>query len=68
MPIMNGLEATRKIRIKQPNIPIIAVTAFAMDDDKQNALTAGCDDYLSKPLKPEEFLGFLRKYLNIAIL
>jgi PAS domain S-box-containing protein len=68
MPIMNGLEATRKIRIKHPNIPIIAVTAFAMDNDKQNALTAGCNDYLSKPLKPDEFLEFLRKYLNILAL
>ncbi len=53
MPEMNGLEATRQIKEINPSMPIIAQTAFAMTDEKENALKAGCDDYISKPLKKE---------------
>ena len=49
MPIMSGLEATRIIK-QSKNIPIIAQTACAMDEDKQKCFEAGCDDYLPKPI------------------
>jgi signal transduction histidine kinase/CheY-like chemotaxis protein len=56
MPVMDGLEATRKIVLKRPNIPnrpvIIAMTANAMQGDKEKCISAGMDDYMSKPLKP----------------
>jgi signal transduction histidine kinase/ligand-binding sensor domain-containing protein/FixJ family two-component response regulator len=57
MPLMDGLEATRRIRNKRstarnPNIPIIAMTAFAMQYDRERCFAAGMDDYLAKPVQP----------------
>lgn len=60
MPEMNGIEATKAIRQlealegKNTHIPIIAVTAFAMDHDKRNCMEAGMDEFLAKPYKPFE--------------
>ena len=58
MPIMDGLEATRQIRKKEAgsgrHIPVIAMTAYAMKEDRNRCLEAGMDGYLSKPAKPEE--------------
>ncbi len=56
MPGMNGLEATRKIREFNKRIPVIAQTAYAMPGDRDLALDAGCNDYLSKPVKMNELL------------
>lgn len=50
MPEMDGLEATRLIRAKNAVVPIIVVTAFALDSDRQKAIDSGCNDYLSKPV------------------
>lgn len=57
MPRMDGLEATKKIREFNKNVPIIAVTAFAFEQDKINALAVGCNTYVSKPIS---ILGFKR--------
>ncbi|MDD4669593.1 MAG: response regulator [Bacteroidales bacterium] len=51
MPVMGGLEATRKIRAFDNIIPIVALTANAFDSDKEDALEAGCTSYISKPIK-----------------
>ena len=56
MPIMGGLEATRKIRELNPVIPIIALTANAFDSDRIDAIEAGCNAFLTKPLKKEHLL------------
>ena len=66
MPEMDGLEATRAIRKENQTIPIIAITAFAYDKDRQRALSAGCNDYLSKPISADELKRRLREYLNGA--
>lgn len=50
MPHMDGLEATRLIRSYSKKVPIVALTAFAFESDKDRAIEAGCDDFLTKPV------------------
>ncbi|WP_418426579.1 ATP-binding protein [Alistipes sp.] len=64
MPGMDGLEATRQIRRRNTSVPVIAVTAFAYDQDRQRALDAGCTDYLAKPLTGDKLLQKLRRLLS----
>ena len=65
MPVMDGWEATRKIKANEAlkHIPIIAVTSHAMVGDEIDARKAGCDDYLSKPVDDEELLKKIKKFL-----
>ena len=64
MPIMNGLEATKAIKEKHPDLPILALTANAFDSDRQLAMDAGCDDFLSKPVSSEECLETIKRYIG----
>lgn len=64
MPEMNGYEATRILKEKFPNLPIVAQTAFAMSDDREKALDSGCDDYLAKPIKSKDLLSVVEKYVK----
>lgn len=64
MPVLNGYEATRTIKSLDETIPIIAVTAFALEGDKEKILKAGCNDYLSKPLKSELLISKMYNYLK----
>ena len=63
MPNLNGLDATKQIKLFRPDLPIIAQTAFAMHEDKDKAFKAGCDDYLSKPTTKEDLVRMISKYL-----
>ena len=63
LPIMDGCEATRRIKKKNSDIPIIAQTAYALEGDRERILDAGCDDYLAKPIRFEELLATIDKYL-----
>jgi len=58
LPKMDGLEATKLLKSDEGtrNIKIVALTAFAMKDDKERALQAGCDGYISKPIRYKELL------------
>ncbi|RPH31836.1 MAG: PAS domain S-box protein [Bacteroidales bacterium] len=64
MPKINGFDATISIKKTHPNLPIIAQTAFVLHGDDRKALEAGCDDYISKPIKRRELYGLLSKYLQ----
>lgn len=63
MPIMGGYEATQKIRAFNSQVPIIALTAAAMIEDREKALAAGMQDHLSKPLNSLELRQVLSRYL-----
>ncbi|NTW24763.1 MAG: response regulator [Lentimicrobium sp.] len=62
MPEVNGLEATRQIRLFNKDIVIIAQTAYAMVGDREQTLDAGCDDYISKPLNKEKLDRLITRY------
>ncbi|MCF8298326.1 MAG: PAS domain S-box protein [Saprospiraceae bacterium] len=64
MPIMGGHEATRKIREFNKDVIIIAQTAYALEGDKEKALEAGCDDYISKPINKDELLEKIRRLVK----
>ncbi len=63
MPVMDGLEATRRIREGEDSIPIIALTANDTDEDKENCLRAGMDNFLAKPIKKLTLKAMLEKYV-----
>ncbi|WP_321371302.1 PAS domain S-box protein [uncultured Draconibacterium sp.] len=62
MPGMNGYEATRKIREFNKKVIIIAQTAFALEGDKEKAIEAGCNNYISKPISQDELLSLVQFY------
>ena len=64
MPNLNGLDATKIIRELSPGIPIIALTAYAYEHDRQAALDAGCNDFLIKPYTQEILKELINKYLK----
>jgi two-component system sensor histidine kinase EvgS len=65
MPIMDGFEATKRIKDENPEITVIAQTAFTSDRDVQRIKNHGFDDYLSKPIRREELLNVLKMYIGV---
>lgn len=66
LPDINGIEVLKRIRSKDPgkNIPIIAMTSFAMSGDRENLLAAGCDGYIEKPIDPDLVISQIRKLIG----
>ena len=66
LPTIDGYEATRRIRSNadNKNIPIIAVTSYALTGDEAKALAAGCDAYVAKPFSPRQLLAKIIEYLQ----
>ncbi|WP_321279003.1 cache domain-containing protein [Marinifilum fragile] len=65
MPVMNGYEATKRIKHRNARIPIIGQTAFVEKDNKTKAIAAGCDDYIVKPVKTKTLLDSINKQFSI---
>jgi CheY-like chemotaxis protein len=67
MPIMNGFEATERIRLmpEYKETPIIALTAFAMKGDREKCLEAGATDYIPKPIDSQEFIQKVKYYTEL---
>ncbi len=62
MPVMDGIEATKIIKQIKPELPIIAQTAYAFSEERENILASGCDDYVSKPILKADLLRLIEKY------
>lgn len=64
MPGMNGLDATRIIKEVNHNIPVVALSAYAFDENIREAKAAGCDDFMAKPFRVEDLLDMVEKYVK----
>lgn len=64
LPIMDGYEATRCLRKTFPSLPVIGLSAHAMQGDAEQAIAAGCTDYLTKPVDEALLLKKLKEYLG----
>jgi CheY-like chemotaxis protein len=62
MPVMDGYQATRQIKNFRADLPIVAQTAFAFEEEKQKVLDSGFDNYISKPFNREELLRIIKEY------
>lgn len=64
MPGMNGYEATKEIKKHRANLPVIAQTAYAINGDKEEILSAGFDDYITKPIDVSKLFELINRYLS----
>ena len=66
LPKLSGLDVTRMIRANSTlaQIPVIAITSFALSGDDRLALEAGCDGYISKPFRPRDLLDMIRRFIG----
>jgi CheY-like chemotaxis protein len=65
MPILDGYCATRFIREFNKEIPIIALTANAFDSDREKALAEGCNDYVTKPIRKQQLIDIICRWLSL---
>jgi CheY-like chemotaxis protein len=64
MPDMNGLDATRIIKEVNHDIPIVALSAYAFEENIREAKAAGCDEFMAKPFRVEDLLDVVKKYVK----
>ena len=64
LPLLGGLEATRQILEMRSDMPVIAQTAFVDENDQEAAFKAGCCEFLAKPIRANEMLSLIKKYLQ----
>jgi two-component system, cell cycle response regulator DivK len=65
LPVMDGYHVARELckLVGEKNVPIIAVTSYAMPGDREKALESGCTDYITKPINPDTFIDNIKQYL-----
>ena len=68
MPVMDGLEATRQIKAFRKDLPVVAITAYALSGDEHRIRQAGCDDYIAKPVRQEVLSSVISKNLTKKVL
>jgi CheY-like chemotaxis protein len=66
MPVMGGLEATKELKKLYPNLPVIAQTAYTLPKDIENAMQAGCDEFISKPIREEALMEAIYRHAGIS--
>ena len=64
MPEMNGYEATRIIKGINKNVPVISQTAYKMEHNREESLKAGCDDFMTKPILPDDLIRIINKHIR----
>jgi CheY-like chemotaxis protein len=64
MPLLNGFSATKHIRKFNKNVIIIAQTAYSLEGDREKALNAGCNNYISKPINKDELFDLIDNYFS----
>ncbi len=64
MPVLNGLEATLKIKEIRPDIPIVVQTAYLLSNEREKSYDAGADDFLAKPITYQKLIEVLTKFLD----
>jgi len=66
LPTMDGYDVARELRAdpRLEDVPIVAVTSYAMAGDREKAIAAGCTGYIEKPIDPETFVGQVERYLE----
>ena len=64
MPEMNGYEATRIIKGINKNVPVISQTAYVMEHNREESLKEGCDDFISKPILPDDLIRIVNKHIR----
>lgn len=64
MPVMDGIEALKEIRLHTDSLPVIMQTAYAFDTDRRVAEEAGCNGFITKPVMPRKLKMYLDKYLT----
>jgi CheY-like chemotaxis protein len=67
MPVMDGYTATQHLRAQQLEIPIIALTAHAMEGDRQKCLAVGCTDYAPKPINKAELIAKIQQCVEASV-
>jgi len=60
-----GKEATRQLKVVNPGLPVIGQTCISLKNDREEAYRAGCDSFLKKPVRPENLLAVVKKFLSL---